>query len=58
MFNFIPIVGTVLDKVLGVVDKAIPDKDLAVKIKSEIQSEILTKELKQDGLLTVSLRQV
>ena len=25
MFNFIPIVGTVLDKVLGVVDKAIPE---------------------------------
>jgi hypothetical protein len=50
MFNFIPIVGTVLDKVLGVVDKAIPDKDLAVKIKSEIQTEILTKEY--DRILT------
>ena len=50
MLNFIPIVGTVIDKVLGVVDKAIPDKDLAVKIKSEIQTEILTKEY--DRILT------
>lgn len=44
MLNFIPIIGTVLDKVFGVVDKAIPDKDLREKLKAEIQSNILVKE--------------
>jgi len=44
MFNFIPIIGTVLDKVFGVVDKAIPDKDLATKLKSELQTNLLLKE--------------
>ena len=44
MFNFIPVIGTVLDKVFGVVDKAIPDKDLSTKLKSEIQTSLLIKE--------------
>jgi hypothetical protein len=44
MFNFIPIIGTVLDKVFGVVDKAIPDKDLATKLKAELQQNILLKD--------------
>jgi len=44
MLNFIPIIGTVLDRVFGVVDKAIPDKDLREKLKAEIQSNILVKE--------------
>jgi len=44
VLNFIPIIGTVLDRVFGVVDKAIPDKDLREKLKAEIQSNILVKE--------------
>jgi hypothetical protein len=44
MFNFIPVIGTVLDKVFGVVDKAIPDKDLATKLKAELQQNILLKD--------------
>ena len=44
MLNFIPIIGTVLDKVFGVVDKAIPDKDLATKLKAELQQNILLKD--------------
>lgn len=44
MFNFIPVIGTVLDKVFGVVDKAIPDRDLATKLKSELQTSLLIKE--------------
>ena len=47
MLNFIPIIGTVIDKVLETVDKAIPDKDLALKVKSEIQTSLLTKEYDQ-----------
>jgi len=44
MFNFIPVIGTVLEKVFGVVDKAIPDKDLATKLKAELQQNILLKD--------------
>lgn len=33
-----------LDKVFGVVDKAIPDKDLATKLKAELQQNILLKD--------------
>jgi len=44
VLNFIPIIGTVLDRVFGVVDKAIPDKDLATKLKAELQQNILLKD--------------
>ena len=37
----IPIIGPIIEKILGVVDKAIPDKDLAEKLKSELQSQML-----------------
>lgn len=37
----IPVIGKILEKVLGVVDKAVTDKDLAVKLKAEIQAAIL-----------------
>lgn len=44
MLNAIPIIGTVLERVFGVVDKAIPDKDLAEKFKAELQNNLLLKE--------------
>ena len=37
----IPIIGPIIEKIIGVVDKAIPDKDLAEKLKSELQSQML-----------------
>ena len=44
MFNFLPIVGTIIDKVSNIIDQTVEDKDLANKIKSQIQLTILTKE--------------
>ena len=41
IFSFIPIIGKFIDKALGIIDKYIPDKDLANKLKSEIKQEIL-----------------
>lgn len=37
----IPVFGKIIDKVLSVVDKAVPDKDMAVKLKAEIQSQFM-----------------
>lgn len=34
--TWLPIVGTVIQKIFGIIDKAVPDKDLAQKIKAEI----------------------
>lgn len=36
MFSFIPIIGSIVDKLLGIVDKNTTDKDLALKLKSAI----------------------
>ena len=47
MFNFLPIVGTIVDKVANIIDQTVEDKDLANKIKSQIQLTILTKEYDQ-----------
>ncbi len=47
MFNFLPIVGTIVDKVADIIDQTVEDKDLANKIKSQIQLTILTKEYDQ-----------
>ena len=47
MFNFLPIVGTIVEKVADVIDQTVEDKDLANKIKSQIQLTILTKEYDQ-----------
>lgn len=42
--NFLPIIGTIVKKILDVIDKAVPDKDLREKLKAEIQLTIFTKE--------------
>ena len=44
MFNLFPIIGTVLNKISDIIDQTIEDKDLANKIKSQIQLTILSKE--------------
>ncbi|SNZ11927.1 Holin of 3TMs, for gene-transfer release [Persephonella hydrogeniphila] len=44
MFNLLPIIGTVVDKVANIIDQTVEDKDLAARIKSQIQLTILTKE--------------
>lgn len=37
----IPIIGELLNRTAGVIDKAVPDKDLAAKIKQDIDKQIL-----------------
>jgi len=37
----IPIIGNVLDKIFGIVDKVVLDKDAAEKLKADIQMEAL-----------------
>jgi len=37
----LPVVGKILDKVIGVIDKAVPDKDLAEKLKQEISLTVM-----------------
>ena len=44
MIQFLPVIGTIVDKVLNVIDKSVKDKDLKEKLKSEIQLTIFTKE--------------
>jgi len=44
MMQFLPIIGTIIDKVLNVIDKLVEDKDLKEKLKTEIQLTIFTKE--------------
>ncbi len=44
MIQFLPVIGTIIDKVLNVIDKSVEDKDLKEKLKSEIQLTIFTKE--------------
>ena len=44
MIQFLPVIGTIIDKVLNIIDKSVEDKDLKEKLKSEIQFTIFTKE--------------
>lgn len=37
----LPIVGQIIEKIVGVVDQAVPDKDLAVKLKADIQMAVM-----------------
>ena len=37
----IPVIGKVVEKVLGIVDQAVPDGDLREKLKSEIQTNLM-----------------
>lgn len=40
----IPIVGGIIEKVVGVIDKVVPDKDLAAKITADVQMELLRQD--------------
>lgn len=40
----VPIIGKVIDSVLGIIDKNVADKDLAAKLKAEAQMAILTMD--------------
>ncbi len=44
ILGVIPIVGSLLENVLGIIDKAVPDKDLAGKLKHEVQLSLLEKD--------------
>ena len=37
LLSAIPLIGNVLDKAFGIIDKAVEDKDLANKLKQELQ---------------------
>ena len=41
--SFIPIIGKILDKGLGIVDSLVEDKDKANEIKAAIQSQIMVQ---------------
>lgn len=41
LLSAIPVVGPIVEKVIGVVDQAVPDKDLKEKLKAEIESKLL-----------------
>ena len=48
MFGIImKLAGTLLPGILKIVDQAVPDKDLAMKIKMEIQSKMLQGEMEE-----------
>jgi hypothetical protein len=42
----IPIIGKIFDKTLDIIDKGIKDKDLANKLKKELESQKIETELK------------
>jgi len=41
---WLPVVTTVVSKIADLIDQKVEDKDLANKLKAEIQADILTKE--------------
>ncbi len=41
---WLPVVTTIVSKVADLIDQKVEDKDLANKLKAEIQTDILTKE--------------
>ena len=41
MLAALPIVGTIIEKVIGVVDQVVPDKDLAKKLNTELQMAVM-----------------
>lgn len=42
IFSILPIIGPIIEKVTGIVDKAVTDKDLANKLKTELQTKLMT----------------
>jgi hypothetical protein len=43
----IPVVGKIIEKIVGVVDQAVEDKDQAAKLKAAIQTAVLTMDHKE-----------
>lgn len=41
ILSFLPVIGKIVDKGLGIIDDLVEDKDLANKLKVEIQKQIL-----------------
>ena len=37
----LPVIGTILERVIGVVDQAVEDKDQANKLKAELQAQLM-----------------
>ena len=40
-FSAFPIIGSIAEKIIGIIDKEIPDKDLREKLKTQIQLQLL-----------------
>lgn len=40
----IPVIGGIVEKVVGVVDKLVPDKDLATRLRHEMEVELLKQD--------------
>lgn len=40
----IPIIGKVVEKVVGVIDDLVPDKDLAAKLKAQVQMSVMSMD--------------
>lgn len=41
LLSAIPVIGQVIDRVFGVIDQAVVDKDLAVQLKADLQTQLL-----------------
>ena len=44
LLAFLPIIGKVLEKLFGIIDQAVPDKDLAAKMKTDIQLQMMAAD--------------
>jgi len=44
MLQFLPVVASIVNKVASIIDKSVEDKDLANKLKLELQDTLLNKE--------------
>lgn len=61
ILSILPIIGPIVEKVTGIVDKAVADKDLANKLKTELQLKLMTldyssmeKELEEQASIIVA----
>ena len=41
LLSALPIIGPIIEKIVGVVDQAVSDKDLAARLKAELKSELM-----------------
>jgi hypothetical protein len=44
ILGVLPIIGPIIEKVLGIVDQTVADKDLREKIKAELQLKLMTMD--------------